>query len=81
MLLHRQGVVGAALDRRVVGDDHAQSIADTTEAGNHTRSWRFIAVKAIGSHGGDLQEGRTIVEQRVDPITREQLPSLDVALT
>ena len=38
MLLHRHRIVGAALDGRVVGDDHALAAGDAADAGDRCRA-------------------------------------------
>ena len=50
MLLDRQRVVGAALDRRVVAHDHAIDAADPADAGDQAGAGRAVAAIAIGVH-------------------------------
>ena len=63
MLLHRHRVVGAALHRRVVGDDHAFLPRDPADAGDHAGGRRLAVVHAEGGELADLEEGRARVEQ------------------
>ena len=73
VLLHRHRVVGAALHRRVVGDDHAFLPRDAADAGDHPRRRRLAVVHAEGGELADLEERRARVEQAVDPLARQQL--------
>jgi YebC/PmpR family DNA-binding regulatory protein len=47
MLLHRHRVIGAALDGRVVGDDHAPRARDPADAGDHARARRLAVIEAV----------------------------------
>lgn len=80
MLLHRDRVVRAALDRRVVGDDDAFAGGDPPDAGDDARARRLVPVHAVRGQRRQLQEGRAGIEERVDPVAREQLPARDVPL-
>ena len=73
MLLHRHRVVGAALHRRVVGDDHAFLPVDAADAGDHAGRRRLAVVHAVGRELADLEERRARVEQAVDALARQQL--------
>ncbi len=78
VLLHRHRVVRAALDRRVVGDDHALATADATDAGDDARSGRLVVVHLKGGERREFEEGTASVQQRVHALSRQELPSLDV---
>ena len=52
VLLHRHRVVGAALHRRVVGDDHAFLAVDAADAGDHSGGGRLAVVHAAGRRAG-----------------------------
>ena len=80
VLLHRHRVVGAPLDRRVVGDDQALPIADPADAGDHARARRVVFVKTVGGEGRQLQERRAGVEQPIDAVADEQLVLVAVPL-
>ena len=84
VLLDGQRVVGAALHRRVVGDDHALDAIDPADAGDH-RGGRHLegigaAVHAVGGELADFEEGRAGVEQAVDALARQQLAARQVLL-
>ncbi len=80
VLLHRHRVVGAALDRRVVGNDDALATRHTTDTGDDAGARALVVVQAVGRQWGQLEERAALVEQRVDAISRQQLPSAHVAL-
>ena len=80
VLLDRDRVVGAALHRRVVGDDHALAARDPADAGDHARAGALVVVHAVGGQRGQLQERAARVEQPVDAVARQQLAAADVAL-
>jgi hypothetical protein len=85
MLLHGQGEVGAALHRRIVGDDHDLAARDPADAADHARARRAvgvlrIAVHAVGGQLADLEEGRAGIQQAVDAVAGQQLAARDVAV-
>ena len=81
MLLDRHRVVGAAFDRRVVGDDHALPPGDPADAGDDPGGRAVVVVHAVGGQRGDLQQRAAGIEQPVHPVARQQLAARDVALT
>jgi hypothetical protein len=80
MLLDRHRVVGAALDRRVVGDDHAVGSGDRCDPGHDPRRGRVVAIHAVGSQRGELEERRARIDQPVDAVARGQLAALAMPL-
>ncbi|MNQ73676.1 hypothetical protein D3C85_884160 [compost metagenome] len=80
VLLHRQGEVGAALHRRVVGHDHDFAARHPADAADHARAGRFIAIHAVGGQLADLEEGRAGVQQALDPVARQQLAPRHMAV-
>ena len=73
MLLHRHRVVGAALDRGVVDDDHAFAARDAADAGDDPGRRHLAAVHAVRRELAELQERRAGVEQPLQPLARQQL--------
>src|SRR5581483_8290867 len=71
--------VGAALHRRVVGDDDASAPVDLGEAGRDARRWSGAVVEVRGGERAQLHERRAGIGQPGDAIAREQLAPLDVA--
>ncbi len=80
VLLDRERVVRAALDRRVVRDDQALAALDDADAGDDPRRGRVAAVEVPGGERVQLEEGRAGVEQAVDALAREELPARAVLL-
>ena len=80
VLLDGHRVVGAALDRRVVGDDDAGRALDPADAGDDPGARRVVVVQAGRGERAQLQEGRARVEQALDPLADGQLAALAVAL-
>ena len=48
MLLHRQGKIGAAFHRGVIGDDHHLAAHHPADAGDQPGAGRFVVVKPVG---------------------------------
>jgi len=80
VLLDRHGVVGAALDGGVVGDDDALAAGHPADAGDDARARGLVVVHPGGGQGGQLEERAARVEQRVDAVARQQLAAGDVPL-
>ena len=80
MLLDRQRIVGAALHRRVVADDHHLPARHAADAGDHARAGHFAVVHVAGGELADLEERRAGIEQPLDAVARKQLAARDVAL-
>ena len=76
VLLHRHRVVGAALDRRVVGDDDARRALDPADAGHDPGARRLIVVQAVRRQRAQLEEGRARVEEAVDALADRELAAL-----
>src|SRR6185503_4178267 len=68
--------VRAALDRRVVGHDHARRALDPADAGHDPGARRLLVVQAVRGEGAQLEEGRAGVEEEVDPLAHGQLAAL-----
>ena len=80
VLADRHRVVRTALDRRVVGDDHAGRAFDPADPGDDPGSGRVVVVQAGRREGRQLEEGRAWVEQALDALADRELASLAVAL-
>src|SRR5215210_6917616 len=68
---HRE--VGAALDRRVVCDDHALAPLHDADARDETRRGRLPVVHVPGGERVELQERAAGIDQPVDALARGQL--------
>ena len=78
VLLHRQRIVGAALDRRVVADDHAFAAGDAADAGDDAGRRDVVVVHPVRGELRELEERRAGVEQRAHALARQQLAARDV---
>ena len=80
MLLDRHRIIGAALHRRVVADDHHLAARDAADAGDHARARHFAVVHVAGGELADLEERRARIEQPLDAVARQQLAARDMPL-
>ena len=83
VLLHRHRVVGAAFDRRVVGDDHALAPLDAADAGDDAGAVDRVLVHAVGGKRRELEERPAGINQRHHALAGQQLaaPNMTVART
>ncbi len=77
-LSQRPRVAGAALDRRVVGDDQAFHTAHRADAGDHAGA--DLEGAAVGRQRAQLQERRVRVDQQFDALAGGQLAAVVMAL-
>ena len=80
VLLHRDGIIGAALDRRVVADDDAGPPLDPPDPGDDRGGMDVALVHAVGGERRQLQERRAGIEQPPHALARKQLAAIGVAL-
>ena len=80
MLLHRHRIVGAALHRGVVADDHDEPAGDAADAGDEAGAVDRLAVHAVRGERRQLEKGRARVEQPGDALARQQLAAREMAL-
>jgi hypothetical protein len=80
MLLHGEGEIRPALDRRVVRDDHALLSLDRADAGDDPRARRLAVIDVPRRERVQLEKGRVGIEEAVDALPRRQLPPRPVAL-
>ena len=78
MLFHRDRVIGAALDRRVVGHDHAFPAAHPPHPGDDARGRGLIPIHAVRRQRRQLQQRRPRIQQVVDPVPGQQLAARGV---
>ena len=79
VLLDCDREVRPALDRGVVGHDHAGRALDPGDPGDDPRARRLVVVHAAGGQWAELEEGGARVDQPVDPLTDRQLATSPVA--
>ena len=80
VLLDRDREVRAALDRRVVGDDHALAPVHRADAGHDAGARRLVVVEAERRQRRQLEPGAVGIEQQVDALAHRQLAAAAVAL-
>ncbi len=80
VLLDREREVRAALDRRVVRDDHALAALDHADARDDAGARRLPVVEIPRRQRVQLEECSVGIEQPVDPLARGQLAARAVAL-
>jgi len=79
MLLHRHGIVGAALDRGIVGDDDAFAPRYPPHPGNDAGRMHVAAIEAVGGQRRQFQKRGSGIDQQVDPLARQHLAARLVA--
>ena len=79
VLLHGDGIVGAALDGGVVGDDDAVAAADLADAGDDAAGRDLAVIHAVRRQRRQLQERAAGIEQRGDAVAHQELAALGVA--
>ena len=81
VLLDREREVRAALDGRVVGDDHALLPLDDADAGDDARAdGASPSYMSQAASARELEERRARVDEPVDPLARRQLAARAVPL-
>ena len=81
MLLHRQRIIGTALDGRIVAYDHAFPAGYATDASDDAGRMNRVVVEAVGGKRRQFQERRTGVNQRQYAVARQELSARQMALT
>ena len=76
VLLDGDREVRPALHRRIVGDDHHFAARDAADACDQSGPRRIAVVHVERRERRELQEGRTGIEQPIDPIADRQLALL-----
>ena len=73
VLLDRDRVIGPALHRRVVRDDHTLDAAHAPDPRDDAAGRQPVVVELVPGELADLEKGRSRVEQPVDAIAYEHL--------
>ena len=73
VLLHRQRVIGAALDGGVVAHDHAFTAPDAADAGDDAGGVDRIVIHAEGGQRRQFEERRSGIDETHHPLARQQL--------
>jgi len=69
VFLDGYGIIGAALDRGVIGEDHDFGPLNAAEARDDSSGRHFDIIKAVSGQSGKLQKRRAGVNQTVDAMT------------
>jgi len=80
VLLHRRRIVGAALHRRVVGDDEHFAPRDAADARDDPGRRRAVVVHVERGGRRELEKRRAGVDELVDPLAYRQLALIAMAL-
>ncbi len=78
MLLHRHRIIGAALDGRIIGDDHAFAPRDPADAGDDARRMHVAAIQAVGGERRQFEKRRSRIDQEIDALARQHLAARGV---
>ena len=81
MLFHRNGEVSASFHGGVVGHDEAGPLTDTTDPGHEPGCGKRLLVEVVAGEAGQLEEGRSRVDEAVDPVTHQHLVACQMPLT
>ena len=79
VLLDGQRIIGAALHRRVVADDHHLAARDAADPRDQARARNFAVVHVAGGELADLEKRRARVEQPLDAVAGQELAATNVA--
>jgi hypothetical protein len=80
VLLHRHRIVGAALHRGIIGDDHDLAALDPPDACNDAGAGRIAIVQPVRRGRADFKKRRAGVEQPRHPFTRQDLATRHMPL-
>ncbi len=79
MLLDRDRIIGAALHRRIVADDHAVAARYPPDAGDNPARRSRAAIHAMGCRQPHFQKGRPRIEQLRHALARKQFSTRNMA--
>src|ERR1700688_2619263 len=78
MLLHRHWIICAALDCRIVGDDHNLAALDKADPRDQPGAVDVTLIHAESCEPSDFQKRRTRIHQACDAFARQQLAPSDM---
>ena len=81
VFLDRDGIVGAALYRRVIGDDHAFFALDAADACDDAPGGDVVVVKRMTPQLSDLEKRRSLVQESVYAVPGQQLSAAEVPVS
>ena len=80
VLLHRHRIIGAALDRGIVADDHAFAPGDAADAGDDAGGVNGIVVHAVGGERRQFEKRRARIDERHHAFARQEFAARQVTL-
>ena len=80
MLLDGHREIGAALDRRVIGDDDAFAPHDAADPGDDAGRRHRAVIHAMGGKCRKFEKRRPRIEQHPDALARQQFAAPEMAL-
>ncbi len=78
MLLDGHGIIGAALDGRIIGDDHRLAAMDQADPGNEPGAVNVPLIHTVSGERADFQKRRTGIDEARDAFARKQLAAPDM---
>ena len=72
MFLHRQRIIGAALYRRIIGDDHTFAARNPADAGDDAGGGNRFVIDLVSCELREFEEWTAGVEKCFDPVARQQ---------
>ena len=81
MLLHGHRIIGAALDGRIVGDDHAFAPRYPSHPGDDAGRMHVAAIEAVGRQRRQLEKRRAGIDQEIDALARQHLAARGMPVT
>ena len=80
VFLDRHGEQRAPLHRRIVRDEHERHPANDADARDDAGAGRLVVVLTPPAERRELEEGRSVVDDVIDAIARQELPTTRVPL-
>ena len=78
MLFHRHRIIGAALDGRIVGDDHDLAALDQADARHQPGAVDVALIHFESRKCAYFQKRGTGIDQAGDSLTRQKLATADM---
>ena len=73
MFLHRHRIIGATLDGRIVGDNHAFAPRYPPDAGDDAGGMHVAAIEAVSRQRRQFHKRRAGIDQEIDALARQHL--------
>ena len=73
VFFHRQRIIRAAFDRRIIGDDHHFLASHATNPRDHARRWHIVGIHIRRRQRPNFQPRRARIKQPLDAVAHKQL--------